>query len=195
MRRDFIIVVGNQGFGKSAWTRTYGRTKTRLLEFNPKGDTPRVDYVAEPHDYLPEIIAGRMAQFRFGTWRVEDIPAFTNTAFVAGKTTLIFEECAMLFQKGEMLPEWLRRPVFMGREPELNFVLVAQRAVSIPLDVRSQANRIITYLQTDPNDVRAISERIGAEWRDEIPRLSELECIDWEAGRDVRRYRIPFPPP
>ena len=99
----------------------------------------------------------------------------------------------MLFDKGENLPEWFRRAVFMGREPELNLVLVAQRAVSIPLDVRSQANRIITFLQTDPGDVRAISERIGRDFRDEIPRLEMLECLDWEPARDVKRYRIPFP--
>jgi hypothetical protein len=195
MRRDFIIIVGNQGFGKSAWSRTYGRTKPRVLEFNPKGDTPRIDYVADPHDYIPEIMEGKRAAFRFGTWLTEDIPTFTNAAFFAGKTTLIFEECAMLFDKGMDLPQWLRRPVFMGREPELNFVLVAQRANSIPLDVRSQANRIVTFLQTDPADVRAVSERIGAEFREEIPRLTELECFDWQPGQGVQRYRIPFPPP
>lgn len=195
MRRDFIIVLGMQGFGKSAWTRTYGRSKNRLLEFNPKGDTPRVDYASEPHDFLPAILEGRLKQFRFGTWRPEDIPSFTNCAFASGQCTLIFEECAMLFNKGEQLPEWLRRPVFMGREPELNFVLVAQRATSIPLDVRSQANRIITYLQTDPADVKAVSDRIGSEFRDEIPHLTELECLDWEPARPVKRYKIPFPAP
>jgi hypothetical protein len=80
--------------------------------------------------------------------------------------------------------------VFMGREPRLNLVLVAQRANAVPISVRSQASRIVTFLQTEPADVRALAERIGREHADEIAQLPELECLDWQAGGAVRRYRV-----
>lgn len=190
MQRDFILVVGLSGSGKSTWTKAYGAQKTRLLGFDPKAEYPNVDYLTDPQDFIPGILNGEKQTFRHFTPYAEEIPLFTTTAYAAGNCTLIFEECAFVFQRGESIPEWLESPVFMGREPQLNLVLVAQRASRIPLDIRSQANRIVTFLQNDPADARAIAERIGIDYRDEVSQLPLHTCLDWAVGRGVDRYQV-----
>lgn len=171
----------------------YAQHKPRLLMYDPKAEYPGVDYMTPPDDWLEDVITQRRPQFRFGTYRAEDVEMFGSAAYAAGNCTLILEECKMLFDRGEDIAPWARPLIYMGREPKLNLVLCAQRANAIPLDVRSQANRIVTFLQTDPDDCRAIASRIGADVRDDIRSLDYLECIDWTAPRTVRRYFIRHP--
>lgn len=193
MRRDFIIVVGNQGYGKSAWTMTYGAAKSRLLVYDPKAEYPGVDFATPPDEFIARIVRRELAAFRYGTYLPEEVEMFGRAAYAAGETTLIMEECALLFTKGQGVEPWARPMIYMGREPQLNLVLVAQRATFIPLDIRSQANRVITFFQNDPDDIRALSHIIGAEHRDTLLTLDYLECLDWEPRIPVRRYRIKHP--
>lgn len=189
MRRDFIVVFGAQGFGKSVWTKAYAAPKKRLLVFDPLASYA-VDFSTDPEIWLRDVIHGRRREFRFGTWHAEEMGMFGNAAYAAGDCTLIIEECALMFQRGENLADWAKPLIFMGRHRAVNLVLVAQRATSIPIAIRSQATRVVSFLQTEPDDVRALSERIGSQWRDEISALPELHCLDWQPGRPVERYRV-----
>jgi len=190
MRRDFILVCGNQGAGKTVWTKLYGAQKKRLLVFDPKAEYPGVDYMTPPDEWVAPVVEKKMREFRFGSYLPEEIQMLWQAAFAATDCTLINEECTLLFNRGEDLPQWARPMIFMGREPMLNIVLVTQRANSVPISIRSQASRIVTFLQTEPEDVRALAARIGREYADEIPRLRELECLDWQAGQGVARYSV-----
>lgn len=190
MRRDFILVCGNQGFGKSVWTKIYGARKSRLLIFDPKAEYLGVDYQTPPDEWIDGVIERRVSAFRFGTYYPEEIEMLWHAAYAAGNCTLINEECTLLFNRGEDIPRWARPMVFMGREPQLNLVLVTQRANSIPIAIRSQASRIVSFLQTEPEDVRALAARIGRDHAEAISTLPELECLDWQAGEGVRRYSV-----
>lgn len=193
MRRDFIIVCGMQGYGKSAWTMTYAAPKTRLLIYDPKAEYPRVDFQTDPEEWLDDVIRGRRAEFRFGTFHAQEVEMFGSAAYAAGNCTLILEECKMLFDRGEDVAQWARPLIYMGREPQLSLVLCAQRMIAIPPDIRSQASRIVTFLQTEKADCKAIEERFGGDYSDEIRSLPELNCLDWQAGQGVSRYAIRYP--
>lgn len=193
MRRDFIIVCGMQGFGKSAWTKTYAQPQTRLLLYDPKAEYARVDYSTPPGEWIDDVLSGARRDFRFGSYHADDVEMLGSTAYAAGNCTLILEECKMLFDRGEDVAHWARPLIYMGREPRVNLVLCAQRMTAIPPDIRSQASRMVSFLQTDVDDCRAFSQRTGEDVRDDMRRLEELECIDWQAGQGVRRYKIPYP--
>ncbi|MDE2021250.1 MAG: hypothetical protein KGJ13_13020, partial [Patescibacteria group bacterium] len=42
--RDFLIVVGNQGMGKTVWTRQYLQAFSRRLLYDPLAMYPNFDY-------------------------------------------------------------------------------------------------------------------------------------------------------
>ena len=178
-----------QGFGKTVWTKAYGAAKPRLLLYDPKAEYPNVDYTTEPDLWVPGVLSRETKQFRYGTYQEDDIPLFGNTAYAATNCTLIMEECAMLFTKGGGVEKWARPLIYMGREPKLNLVLVSQRANNIPVGIRSQASRIVTFWQAEPDDIDSLAEKIGWQYREEIATLPRLTCLDWEEGR-VTRYQV-----
>lgn len=188
--RDFTLVFGAQGFGKSVWTKAYAAHKPRLLLYDPKAEYPAVDYLTNPEDWNRDVRERRAVKFRYGTYWAEEVELFGSTAYAAGNCAFIMEECAMLFDRGENVAPWARPLIYMGREIGVDLVLVAQRANSIPIGIRSQASRIVSFLQTEPADVTALAQRIGREYAEQILTLARLECVDWQAGAGVRRYFI-----
>lgn len=189
MQRDFIVVAGMQGCGKSTWVELYTAAKSRLLCYDPKAAHRGVDFSTPPDEYIPQILRGEMQSFRYGTHLPEEIELFGSAAYAATRCCFLMEESATLFDKGESLRPWARPLIFMGREPQLDLVLVAQRLVSIPLDIRSQATRIVSFTQVAPADVRALVEMIGDEGN-ELRALPRYACIDWQLGEGVSRYTV-----
>jgi len=189
MDRQFILVTGNQRQGKSVWAKLFSRSISRLLVSDPTMSYRGVDYEAIPDDWLQGVISRQTAAFRFGTYYAEELPMFGHTAFAAGNCTLIIEECALIFRRGEELHDWAKPLIFMGGHSHVDLVLVAQRAASIPINIRSQATRIVTFKQSEPADVEALGNRIGKSVEDVIPTLEKLECLDWD-GDQVRHYRV-----
>lgn len=187
MERDFIVVVGNQGHGKSVWSRLYCESKTRLLVSDPKAEHT-ADYVTDPSEWIEGVVTGKTKTFRYGTYIPDELEMFGQAAFASGNCTFLIEECALIFKRGEELQEWARPLVFMGREQRVSLVLTAQRLAKIPVDIRSQASRVITFRQTEPQDISAVIDRFG-DIGESIIELPPLECLDWNDGR-VSRYRI-----
>lgn len=188
MQRDFIIVVGNQNCGKSVWAKIYARTLKRLLVFDPMQSYSRVEF-SGIENWVEDVAHNRLNGFRYGSSFPDDLETMGNAAFAASDCMLIVEECALIFRRGEELHEWAKPLVFMGRHQRVSLMFVAQRASKIPIDVRSQASRIISFRQTEPNDVYAITDRIGESCADEIAALPDLHCLDWNGGA-VRRYSV-----
>lgn len=187
MERDFIVVCGNQGHGKSVWGKIYSKSLTRLLVSDPKAEYD-ADFVSEPADWIENVVTGKTKTFRYGTYLSEEIERFGNAAFASGNCAFIVEECALIFKRGEELHEWAKPLIFMGREQRVSLLLVAQRLAKIPIDIRSQASRIISFRQTEPDDVSAAIDRFG-ELGESIPELPILTCLDWNDGK-VSRYAI-----
>lgn len=188
MQRDFIIVVGNQNCGKSVWAKIFARSLSRLLVFDPMSSYARVEF-SSPDSWIENVAFNRLNGFRYGSSFPDDLEMIANAAFGAGDCMLLIEECALIFRRGEELHEWAKPLIFMGRHQRVSLLFVAQRASKIPIDVRSQATRIITFRQTEPNDVYAITERIGESCHEEIIMLPDLHCIDWNAGA-LHRYGV-----
>jgi hypothetical protein len=188
MQRDFILVVGNQNCGKSVWAKIFARSLSRLLVFDPMASYARVNF-STPENWLEDVAHNRLNGFRYGSSFPDDLETIASAAFGAGNCMLLLEECALIFRRGEELHEWAKPLIFMGRHQRVSLLFVAQRASKIPIDVRSQASRIISFRQTEPNDVSAITERIGESCYDEIIALPDLHCIDWNGGI-VNRYPV-----
>jgi len=198
MQRQFIIIVGNQGFGKSVWMRQFCSSEKRLLAFDPIGTFPQADFATDPDNWIDRVVndSHQREEFRYATIHSDEVPMFGNAAFAAGKCTFVIDECALVFRRGEECPAWAKPLIFMGRHREVNLILVAQRMTLIPLDIRSQAGRIITFRQTDTDDVTAICKRVGKQYADILPTLPRLTCMDWDGERDhdpVKIYPVSIP--
>lgn len=192
MKRDVVLVLGKTGYGKSVWTKAYTKPCQRLIVYDLCREYPVQYYNGdEMLDLLEERqdgIESLPEKFRIGVWKNEDADVAGALAFAEGNSTLVCEEMSTLYSRGQNMDAWLREIVFIGRHRRVSLVATAQRAASIPIDLRSQANRVVSFQQAEQRDMQWLEDYFG-ERAEEISSLPELECLDYHKGK-VSRYSI-----
>ena len=207
MNREVIIVGGMTGWGKSLWSKIYSYHVNRLLVYDPAMSFPAVNFseadgehgelcfpsVIENLDndrflYGPDKNQGKKQQalepFRVGIFEPDRISELGGAAFALGHNLLVLEETSTIFEKGQRnLEAWLRRLIFLGRHRQCSILCIAQRFMSVPIDIRSQANRVISFNQHEPEDIRYLTETFGKELVERIPSLERFQCFDRHNGK------------
>lgn len=194
MNRDVILVLGKTGYGKSVWTKAFTKPCKRLLLYDLCREYPNVSYV--DGDTLLDISEAQQQsgtsllpkEFRLGVWKDSDIDIAGSLAFCEGDCTFTIEETSTIYSRGENVPAWLREIIFIGRHRRVSLIATAQRAASIPIDLRSQANRVVTFCQAEGRDMQWLDDYYG-ERSEEISTLPKLECLDFKDG-EISRYSI-----
>lgn len=65
--------------------------------------------------------------------------------------------------------------------------MVAQRPGSVPINIRSQAERVITFKQTEPRDIAWLAEWSGSQdWAAGVAGLADHRHTTWPANLTVR---------
>ena len=190
LEREIVIVLGRTGQGKSVWTRQFLKHKPRIFVFDPLMDV-RAEYVTQK-DLLDIYDTGDLSNgdFRLGVASPEYVELLSAISFIAGDAWLVIEEASFLFPPGGRAPEWLREPIFLGRHRRLSILITAQRPTSIPVDLRSQASRIVCFSQHERRDTHWLDSYF-LDQAEQISNLEPLECLDTD-GSGISRYFIEY---
>lgn len=188
MKRDVVIVLGRTGSGKSQWSKIYTQKTVPLYVYDPLLSYPDCE-VDSSGDALRGSLEYPNETDRIMIYNRELVPTMADVGYVRGGCTLLFEECSTIWAKGGRPDESVMRQIFLGRHRAVNLIFVAQRATSIPIDIRSQANRIVTFGQLENDDINWLSEFFGKEKAKTIPQLKPFHCFDYEDG-EVSSYSI-----
>lgn len=189
--REVVIVLGKTGQGKSVWTRSYLLNKPRVFIFDPVRDFPADKYfdnAQELAEFVEHVNEGLVEKFRVALSDIEHLDLLGNASFLVGNCFLAIEEAAFCFEMRQRSPQWLRDIIFLGRHRGVSLLMTAQRAVSIPIDLRSQASRAVSFAQTEGRDMDWLRDYFGDRTY-EIEELGKLECLDSKLG-EVNRYRL-----
>lgn len=189
--REIVLVMGMTGWGKSWWTKLYSRLFPRKLIYDPSATFP-VDQYRPIEDIVEDLFDSekKIQAFNWGFIGQDDVPQAASALFVVENNMLIVEECATVFEKGlARLPEWGKRHCFYGRHRSCSIVLIAQRPTYIPIDFRSQANRVITFCQHEDADMGWLGGFFGKERMDRMLTIPKFTCFDWHNGV-VKEYSI-----
>lgn len=189
--REIVLVMGMTGWGKSWWTKLYSRSFARKLVYDPSGTFPCDAY--RPVDDIVEDLFDEEnphPSYNWGFIGQDDVPQAASALFVIQNNMLVIEECATVFEKGQArLPDWGKRHCFYGRHRSCSLVLIAQRPTYIPIDFRSQANRVITFCQHEDADMGWLGGFFGKERMNRMLILPKFTCFDWHNGQ-VKEYSI-----
>lgn len=146
---------------------------------------PVADIAGEVKDKtLPE-------KFRYGIYDPSEAEALVACAYVAGNCWLVLEEISTLFNVGGKIDGPYRDAVLIGRHQRVSIMAIAQRAVNIPITLRSQASRFISFRQQESADIDTLSDIIGKENAQRCKSFPDLHCMDWEKGVTTE-YKIPY---
>lgn len=187
--REIVIVLGKTGYGKSTWLNHFAERYNRIFVYDPFAKFP-AQYMLEP-EIIEASIQGAFTPgnpFRVGAFRREDLELIGALSFLSTDCLLVIEECGFIWGKGERIPDWLQEIVFLGRHKNVSLALTAQRAAYIPIDLRSQAHRLVSFWQTELNDIGWLESYLG-ERVEEISSLPRFECLDAEDST-VTRYKV-----
>jgi hypothetical protein len=189
--REIVLVMGMTGWGKSWWTKLYHQTFSRSLVYDPSMSFPCQKF--QPiEDTTAELLDSDEPPqtFNIGFVDGEECEAAGGLAFCLGNNVLVIEECATVFEKGLLrMPRWTKRICFFGRHQNCSLVLIAQRPVYIPIDFRSQANRVVTFCQHEGSDTAWLGDFFGRERMQRLPTLEKFSCFDYHNGV-VTEYSI-----
>jgi len=191
LNREIVIILGKTGYGKSTWLSRYCGGKKRIFAYDPFAKFPTT-YLSD-EQLLQAVVRGDFEKgktFSVGSFRLDDLELIGALSFVTGDCLLVIEEAGFIWSKGERIPEWLSEIVFLGRHQEVSLAITAQGAALIPIDLRSQAHRVIAFWQTEKRDTDWL-ENYFHEMSEDIFTLPKFECLDSE-DNNVTRYKV-FP--
>lgn len=188
-QREIVIITGKTGYGKSTWLALYCSGKRRIFAFDPFRKFPAT-YLTEE-----EILAGvnrgdfeQGKEFAVASHNLPDLELIGALSFLCGDCLLVIEECGFVWRKGEGIPEWLREIVLLGRHKNVSLAVTAQAPIFIPIDLRSQAHRFVSFRVTEQRDIDWTQQYLG-ERVAEISELPRYECLDAEEDI-VNRYKV-----
>ena len=195
--REIVLVMGMTGWGKSWWSKLYHKKWNRSLVYDPAMSFPNVIWgtIADHADDLldddfSEVDNEQPKNFKRGFIDADECEQGGSLTFALGHTIFFIEECATVFDKGlARMPEWARRLCFYGRHRSCSIVLIAQRPTYIPIDFRSQANRVITFCQHEGADMDWLQDFFGKERMKSMMSLPKFTCYDYHDGQ-VSQYSI-----
>jgi len=182
MEREIVGVFGRTGYGKTLWARHYVADKPRLFIYDPKHDPD----VLESEDWggaqwirqISEVADGLPETFAIGISDPDQIDDFVSLAMRTGNAYLVLDEAATLFPLRAPISPSIRTMIFEGRHSALSTVIVAQRPFYVPIDLRSQIDRCVSFRQTEKRDVEFFSLFFSDAQIDALPTLAPLTCHD-----------------
>ncbi len=182
---DRVTVTGITGSGKTHYvTHELVQSASRVVVWDPKGEYDlehvTLDELADDPDMLD---AERVRLAVVPTSEDLDELSEDFVVFVglvkgsAGGFALIIDEVVLLEGRARRMLAYIATQSRSWGDG-VPLVLVSQRATDIPKTARVQASRIVSFRQTDPDDVGALREVIG-ERADQVPRLARYESVCW----------------
>lgn len=188
---EVVVIVGKRRFGKSTWLGKYLAPKSRRFVFDPFRKFP-AEYLTE-QQLIERHENGSLSpqnspRLSVGSCTLADLDLLAAIAYLNGHAHFIIEECGVTFNPGERLSEPMQEAIFLGGHNWLSLVFVAQRATSIPIALRSQETRIVSFRQSERDDIKRLRDNFG-DRAEELRTLEKLECLDVE-DNEVSRYKI-----
>lgn len=196
---ELIIILGRRGYGKTTYAHKYLDTHgmgNPIFIYDPLMSVPNTKWYEDTDELSDDEIEVGLKQKvqRYGTFSVDSIPDMAALSLQFPPSILMIEETSTAWVKGGRLDKDTSRAVFLGRHYRNTAIFIAQRASSIPIDVRSQATQVVTFGQRESDDLEWLQDFFGDKIED-IPNLKKFEYyhfIDTDEG-EPNKYTLDKP--
>lgn len=190
-RNEVICVFGRKGSGKSY------SIKQRLLRvpesralwvWDPVSEyagpaaevpLPGAQLFGSMRDFLTEAANGRIGKRIVMQAPRHEFDQFCRFAYKAGRVTVVVDE-VNLFCSPSKCPEPLLELLRIGRHAEVDLIFAARRPAEVSRDLTAQADRIVAFRTTEPNDLDFFARVCGKWFAETLPDLAQYEPSMWE---------------
>ena len=162
------LLLGVTGAGKSTHLRQLLASPTidRFLCWDLKGEFGRDGSISARRwptlrALLEHVRGGAPHGREIVRASVREFPAMLRYAYTAGNMLLVIEELSAFCTADKFPRDEVLDLAHRSRERGLDVVIVAQRPLRMPTDLRSQAKDFVVYRLDDPLDVRELQNQLA----------------------------------
>src|SRR5262245_36695204 len=187
--REVICAGGKTGTGETLWTRRYLRTRRRVIIQDPMLEYEGILF--ENTEDLLDYVEDHPTVYQVRTEFAEDAADLSAIAMAAGNcrhrgtpmqhpgcrdVCLVIDEAGRSLPDGRNIDPAVADVIYRGRHRHVTLVNVTQRASTLHIAARSQWTRLITFWQTEDNDIKWLQNQAGSKL--DIQHLKPLEYFD-----------------
>ncbi len=184
------LIIGKRGFGKTYLAKTLTRTTPRVIFIEQSG---RPEYDGEVFTDFDGLANWCSVQPRFrAVWRggEDKADAVFLLALAVRNVSVLLDEAGIVDCVG-----YFKECVYRGRSPAgVSIVALAQRPQLLRPDLRSQADEIYCFNQSEPSALTWLKPCFGSDV-ERLPNLAPKHglhfSIDAEAGGGLEAFRLP----
>lgn len=185
------LVLGRRGYGKTTYIKkALIPASGRVLIFDTLGeysDVARPSYTVV--DFLSSVERHQGGYFRLSLVPLDagDDPSiafdlFVRTLWALGDCTGVVDEIDAV-SSPTSVPGSLARSIRYGRHRSVSLVAASRRAAEVPRLLTSQADLIVSFNQSEPNDLDYLKRYVGAEFAASVSQLPPYEFRSWTPGQ------------
>jgi len=167
--REVIIIFGKTGSGKSYFAKNLLKKYNRVIiidsQFEYNDGIIFENYLDLANYYLENLPDDFKFICRFSN--DNDIEYLFKFVYDAKNLLLVCEEAEIYISPDARQGNFLRL-VRYGRHSQISLLLVARRSSELSLHVRAQVTRLISFKQTDINDIKKM-ESLGLFGLENLP--------------------------
>lgn len=196
---EIIVILGKKGSGKTSYALNLIRERKRLIifDFNREYEgytvgTPEalIEVLKLNHD-SDFLIVYQPSPER----EIDDHFHFLSAAiFSMSNLTFLCEEIDLVSSAGDM-PEGLQRIINYGRHRGISLIGLSRRAHKVPRDLTANADRIVTFQQFEPRDIKYLADYMGERSALSVGQLKRYdkgaEFLEW-TDSGTRKGKINF---
>ena len=197
---EIIVILGKKGSGKTSLAMNLIRDKRRLVIFDFNREYEGFYVVQTPEQLIEVFRLNFDADFKvcYRPDPLRDIDDhflyLSGAVFSMHNVTFLCEEVDLVSSAGDM-PDGLKKIINYGRHRGINLIALSRRAHKVPRDLTANADRIISFAQFEPRDIRYLAEYMGDKAALKVTTLERTDTgaafIEWSGG-DVSKGNINF---
>ena len=159
--RDIVVIVGKTGTGKTYYANEYLYEYNRVIIIDPLDEYAGLAFNTYS-DLIMHCMDNPIFRVKMIDIQPDTLEEVSSIAYGLGSCCLCVEEAQRSIPWGrEELPESFADILYRGRHLNLSLVVVAQRASTINIALRSQYTKIISFSQTEQADLEWLFKCTG----------------------------------
>lgn len=171
---DKVLIIGRTGCGKTTLVKHLLSSIKKYIIYDTVGEygdlAPEAENLLEFFEYI-EAQEPRLVYF---TDRDSEFDKICRIVYALSKTYFVVDEIDN-FCKSNYTPDYLTKVIRYGRKYNIGLIFVTRRPAEVSRLLTSQASKIISFTQHEPNDIKYLAPIIpGSERILTLPRFSLL---------------------
>lgn len=196
-QNEISVILGKKGSGKTSLAFHLIEGANRLIIFDFNREYSGFYVVREP-DELAKVL-----QINFeGTFRISYQPSpnlelvehfehLCAAVFCMNNVTVLAEEIDIV-STASYSPPSLKKIIDYGRHRGINLLGLSRRAHRVPRDLTANADKIYTFAQFEPRDIKYLADYMGERAAEQVTNLNRTaagaEFLEWEAGETRKGF-------